>query len=108
IEALARHAPAPSPAPGTRVRADDTLVDARSLLPGMGEPVAVEVPFGSRAIGRTLKQLDLRSMTGASVLAIRRGDRVLVPTGHILAMMGTHEAIGAAPALIELLKPDTE
>jgi CPA2 family monovalent cation:H+ antiporter-2 len=55
-----------------------------------------------------LSQLNLRGVTGASVLAIQRGDEgVLVPTatdvlrvGDVLALTGTHAAIDAARALL--------
>jgi CPA2 family monovalent cation:H+ antiporter-2 len=111
IEALARHAPSPALAQGPRRRSDDTLEDVRTMLPGMGEPFAVEVPVGSRTIGLTLRQIDLRGRTGASVLAIRRGNQALVPTGReaieagdVLAVMGTHEAVDAARELVEELE----
>ncbi|WP_395854947.1 cation:proton antiporter regulatory subunit [Cystobacter fuscus] len=63
---------------------------------------------GSAAVGRTLAELNLRGMTGATVLAIRRGeDKVVVPTadeqlreGDVLALAGTHEAIDSARAVL--------
>jgi CPA2 family monovalent cation:H+ antiporter-2 len=59
-------------------------------------------------VGRTLAELDLRGLTGATVLAItRRAGAVLVPTasetlepGDVLALAGTEEAIAAAQALL--------
>ncbi|MBJ6762268.1 cation:proton antiporter [Myxococcaceae bacterium JPH2] len=87
----------------------DSLADIRALLPGMGDPESISLLQTSPAVGRTLAELDLRGMTGATVLAIRRGDAdVLVPSakevlraGDVLALAGTHEAIDAARAVLE-------
>ncbi len=65
----------------------------------------------SPAIGRTLAQLNLRAITGATVLAIVRHDgRGLVPSadgtlqaGDVLALAGTHEALDSAR---QILGPD--
>jgi CPA2 family monovalent cation:H+ antiporter-2 len=83
----------------------DTL---HAILPGLGEPTPVRLEPGSPAVGRTLAQLNLRGMTGATVLAIRRGeDKLVVPTadeqlqaGDVLALAGTHEAIDSARAVL--------
>jgi CPA2 family monovalent cation:H+ antiporter-2 len=83
----------------------DTL---HAILPGLGEPTPVRLGPGSPAVGRTLAQLNLRGMTGATVLAIRRGeDKLVVPTadeqlqaGDVLALAGTHEAIDSARAVL--------
>lgn len=80
------------------------LAAARQLLPGMGEPTALRVEAGSRAAGRTLGELKLRGRTGATVLALLRGERVvLMPgaqerlePGDVLAASGTAEALDAA------------
>jgi CPA2 family monovalent cation:H+ antiporter-2 len=80
------------------------LSAARQLLPGMGEPTALRVEAGSRAAGRTLGELRLRGRTGATVLALLRGERVvLMPgaqerlePGDLLAASGTAEALDAA------------
>jgi len=40
------------------------------MLPGLGAPRAVKLQPGSRAVGHTLKSLNLRGVTGATVLAI--------------------------------------
>jgi CPA2 family monovalent cation:H+ antiporter-2 len=78
------------------------------MFPGLGEPVAVRLRAGSPAAGLSLSELGVRGKTGASVLAISRGDgSVIVPTaserlreGDILALSGTHEAIEAARELL--------
>jgi CPA2 family monovalent cation:H+ antiporter-2 len=68
----------------------------------------VELEPGNPAVGRTLAEIKLRGLTGATVLAIQRGDEsVLVPSGHerlqagdVLAIAGTREAVEAARELL--------
>jgi monovalent cation:H+ antiporter-2, CPA2 family len=84
------------------------LTSVQRLLPGLGEPTPLELEPSSPAVGRSLSQLNLRGVTGASVLAIQRGEEgVLVPTatdvlraGDVLALTGTHAAIDAARAML--------
>jgi CPA2 family monovalent cation:H+ antiporter-2 len=62
----------------------------------------------SPAVGKTLAELNLRGLTGATVLAIHRGEEnVSVPTawevlraGDVLALAGTHAAVEAAKGLL--------
>jgi CPA2 family monovalent cation:H+ antiporter-2 len=78
------------------------------LLPGLGTPVPVRLDAASPAVGRTLAELDLRGLTGATVLAIGRGAAGLsAPTareklaaGDVLALAGTEEAVAAAKAML--------
>jgi CPA2 family monovalent cation:H+ antiporter-2 len=78
------------------------------LLPGLGEPVSLELDARSAGVDKTLGQLDLRGLTGATVLAIQRaGGGLSVPSAHeilragdVLAIVGTDEAIDAARALL--------
>ena len=87
----------------------DDMARVREALPGLGEPVSVRVPAESTSVERTLAELNLRGLTGATVLAIlRHGEQVLVPSGHerihagdVLAIAGSAEAIAAARELIE-------
>jgi CPA2 family monovalent cation:H+ antiporter-2 len=68
----------------------------------------VQLDAGSPAVGRSLAELNLRGATGATVLAIARGEEgILVPTaqevlraGDVLALAGTHDAIDAARELL--------
>jgi CPA2 family monovalent cation:H+ antiporter-2 len=84
------------------------LEQVHELLPGLGALVAVRLDPGSAAIGRTLAELNLRGLTGATVLAITRGEGgVIIPSatevlraGDVLALAGTHEAIEAAKNLL--------
>lgn len=83
------------------------LEDVNAVLPGLGEPVAVRVRPESIAVGRSLAQLNLRGATGATVLAIRRGDdqiptplgRDVIHAGDIVAVAGARDAIAIARAI---------
>jgi CPA2 family monovalent cation:H+ antiporter-2 len=93
---------------GRESKEKHALVDANQVLTGMGSPVPVEVQPGTAAVGKTLAEIRLRGLTGATVLAIRRDhESVLVPSGHdrlqagdVLAIAGTHEAVEAAKELL--------
>jgi CPA2 family monovalent cation:H+ antiporter-2 len=86
-----------------------TLAHVGQLLPGLGEPEAFQLPPYSAAVGRTLSALDLRGLTGATVLAITRGPReIVLPTagevlaaGDLIALAGTREAVSAAKELLD-------
>jgi len=79
------------------------------LLPGLGEPVPLRLTATSPAVGKTLAEINLRGITGASVLAIARGDQgVIVPTASevlraedVLALAGTHDAVAAATRTLQ-------
>jgi CPA2 family monovalent cation:H+ antiporter-2 len=87
--------------------------DLYRVLPGLGSPVPVRIEAGSPVLGRTLGELDLRGLTGATVLAIVHGrEGVLIPTGHeqlregdLLALAGTREAVEAAQRLLVEKEP---
>jgi CPA2 family monovalent cation:H+ antiporter-2 len=101
VEALARQA-------RREGRKVDPLEQVRELLPGIGDPVAVQLDVRSPGVGRSLAALDLRGLTGATVLAIWRPEGgVLVPgakevlrAGDVLALAGTAEAVEAARQLL--------
>ena len=75
-----------------------------SLLPGLGEFVGLEIERGHLWVGQTLGQVNLRGLTGATVLAIRREHAdVLTPEGKValeaadtLVLAGTKDALAAA------------
>ncbi|HET9635579.1 MAG TPA: cation:proton antiporter [Gemmatimonadaceae bacterium] len=83
------------------------LEDVNAVLPGLGEPVAIRVVPESIAVGRSLAQLNLRGATGATILAIRRGDqqiptplgREVIRANDVLAVAGAHDSIAIARAL---------
>jgi CPA2 family monovalent cation:H+ antiporter-2 len=84
------------------------LDQLHSVLPGLGNPVPMRVAPQSRIVGRDLASINLRSVTGATVLAVIRGDKsTLVPAGDfvvqagdLLALAGSDEALTAARQLI--------
>ena len=85
------------------------LERAYDLLPGLGRPFPVRIGRGSSAAGHSLADLEIRGRTGATVLAITRGEEVvLVPEGRdvlregdVVALAGTHEAVAAARHILE-------
>ena len=89
---------------GPAISEEEGAAQIDRLLPGLGEPFPLRLDESSRAVGKTLAQINLRGVTGASVLAIARSDRgVIVPTasevlrvGDVLALAGTHDAVAAA------------
>jgi CPA2 family monovalent cation:H+ antiporter-2 len=102
IEALRKQAAAPESGNGT------ALTEVEQLLPGLGTIESIRLHPQAPAVGRSLSELNLRGITGATVLAIRRQDQtVVVPTagetlreGDVLALTGSHEAIESARALL--------
>jgi CPA2 family monovalent cation:H+ antiporter-2 len=83
-----------------------------AMLPGLGEPVLMTVAHGGRSAGKTLGELDLRGLTGATVMALTRdadGDRrSFLPTaatrleaGDILAVSGAPDALKAVREIVE-------
>ncbi len=87
---------------------EEGLQQASEILPGLGALTAVRLVAPSPALGRTLADLNLRALTGASVLAITRAEgaviapsaRDILKIGDVLALTGTQEAIAAACALL--------
>ena len=79
------------------------------MLPGIGEPVAMTVASGSQADGQTLADLDMRGITGATILALIRGqEQVVSPrgdvrlhSGDIIAVAGTHDAVDSVRVMVE-------
>ena len=100
-EALLAHARS------TGAPSDRALAQIEALLPGMGTPVLLRLEPTSAAVGRTLAELNLRGRSGATALALVRGERALLPgaddilaAGDVLALTGTHEAIAVATSLL--------
>ncbi|HUO58576.1 MAG TPA: cation:proton antiporter [bacterium] len=99
-EALSSHAP----------RSQDAFLEqVNTVVPGIGAPTSVKVEAGFFASGRSLGELNLRTKTGASIIAISRGtERVLMPSGKetlgqgdTLVLVGTHEAVAQARDLLK-------
>jgi CPA2 family monovalent cation:H+ antiporter-2 len=87
----------------------DALAAARHMIPGLGEPEIVRLTTTSPALGRTLKTLNLRGLTGATVVALQPATSpAVVPTGDeelaagdIVVLAGSTEAVQAARAILE-------
>jgi CPA2 family monovalent cation:H+ antiporter-2 len=92
----------------SRSQEHPTLEQVHALLPGFGALTPVEIEANSPAVGRTLAELNLRGISGASAVAILHGsDGVVVPSGQeqlkqgdVLALAGTHDAIEKARRLL--------
>ncbi len=97
IEALGRQSAVESVGPES----------TQSLLPGFGPLTPVKLDKTSPAVGKTLVEINLRALSGASVITILRGGAGMRPTGKealeegdVLALAGTHVALDAAMALL--------
>src|SRR6185369_7524460 len=100
---------------GADRRAAPSLGPVHALLPGLGEPVPFRLEATSPAVDRTLAELNLRGVTGATVLTITRGDEGagFVPTaqerlrgGDVLTLAGTHEAVERAKTILGTVRND--
>ncbi len=87
----------------------ESLEEVQRMLPGLGTLVPVRVSASSAAVGLSLAELNLRGRTGATAVALSRGntDQIVFPTakvvlhdGDLLALTGSHEAIVAATGLL--------
>lgn len=105
VEVLARQLGSKPPATDA---ANPDLQQLHQILPGLGAPQPIRVRAGTHAVDKTLAELNLRGLTGATVLAIiREHGGVLTPTGRetlqagdLLAVAGTAEAIESAELLL--------
>jgi CPA2 family monovalent cation:H+ antiporter-2 len=98
----------------TSSRSDElsrTMEHVSAALPGLGEPTLVVLPAAGSVVGRTLADLDLRGLTGATILAIFRsagdGRETLVPSGRerlrggdVLAIAGPHDSVSSARLIL--------
>jgi CPA2 family monovalent cation:H+ antiporter-2 len=112
VEALVAQARRGGPQAGNSANVGAGRVDAlrrvSQMAPGLGEPTPVELDASSRAVGKSLADLNLRGLTGATVLAITRGEEgLLVPkldvilrAGDVLALAGTRDAVDAARRIL--------
>jgi CPA2 family monovalent cation:H+ antiporter-2 len=93
---------------GSTTPSHDAMTRMQAMLPGLGEPVALTVDGGSTAAGRTLADLDMRGVTGATVLAILHGEeRIASPRGEsrldagdTIAVAGTQSAVDAVREMV--------
>ncbi len=86
----------------------EALDQMEQVLPGLGDLAPFALDDGNPWIGHSLAEINLRAVTAATVLAIRRGeDAVLTPDGSqrlnlgdVLILTGTHDAIDSARRLL--------
>jgi CPA2 family monovalent cation:H+ antiporter-2 len=84
------------------------LAEVEAILPGFTGLTPIKLGDQAPAVGKSLAELDLRAKTGASVLAITRGDtgtanpspREPLRGGDVLAVAGSAEAIASARELL--------
>ncbi len=75
----------------------------------MGHIVPFRVEPGSRCIGKSVGELKVRSMTGAVILVLTRGEgnsflpvkTDVLQAGDVLTLAGTPEAVEAARSILE-------
>jgi len=98
-----------------------TMEHVALMLPGLGDPEVVRIAVNSPAVNKSLAELNIRGLTGATVLCITRSEasaaaedalQVGVPSGRqrlyvgdILALAGSHESISAARLLLVPVDP---
>jgi CPA2 family monovalent cation:H+ antiporter-2 len=88
---------------------EEDLHTVERMLPGIGALAPITITPASRGAGRTLAELNLRGLTGATVVAIYRdGSRKVYPDGHerleegdVVAVAGSQHAVDAASRLLE-------
>ncbi|MEW6774933.1 MAG: cation:proton antiporter [Bdellovibrionota bacterium] len=96
---------------------EGALAEAQELLAGMGSPEPVSLPPASPVLEKSLGEVNLRGLTGATVLAIFRGRegresvqmpgaREILRAGDTLVLTGSPDAIASAKRL--LLAPTVE
>ena len=112
VEALVTQARGGGPSVGSNAHVGASRTDAlrrvSQMAPGLGEPTPVELDASSAAVGKSLADLNLRGITGATVLAITRGEEgLIVPTsdvvlraGDVVALAGTRDAVDAARRIL--------
>jgi CPA2 family monovalent cation:H+ antiporter-2 len=93
---------------GSQAGAAGDFARLRELLPGLGLTIPFRVEPGHFAAGRKMAEVNLGSLTGATVLVLLRKDgESLVPTGKdtvapgdVLALAGTPEAVESARRIL--------
>ena len=79
------------------------LDDAQALLPGLGELHAITLKSKSPAVGKTLSEINLRGLTGAAVILIRRGDQAITaPVGVEILAVGDQLVLSGSLRAVRL------
>ncbi|HEX9166133.1 MAG TPA: cation:proton antiporter [Gemmatimonadales bacterium] len=87
---------------------EHSLEMVQEMLPGLGTIVPFHVEPMSAGVGLSLGELNLRGLTGVTVVAVIRGNQRMVfpkadeviQEGDVLALTGSHESIAAAHRLL--------
>ena len=87
---------------------NNTVRQLQESLPGLGKLHPVALDSSHISVGKTLSELNLHSLTGASVIAIiRQTEGIVVPSGSVmlkagdtLALIGTEEAVQSAKEIL--------
>lgn len=83
----------------------DGILYARELLAGMGSPEPVNIPAGSPVVGKTLGEINLRGLTGATALAISHGsEAVQMPSAQEVLRADDTIILTGSPAAINAAK----
>ena len=88
--------------------------DLQTLLGGLGAWTAERIADSDACVGKTLAQLNLRGLTGATVLAIKRqgagistpGAKDTLHGGDVLVLAGSAESIKNAALLLHGFSPE--
>ena len=88
----------------------DALRKIQKLLPGLGHIVRLRLGPDCFSVGRTLAEMNVGSLSGATILVILRGgEKAMIPSGKdilqagdVLALAGTPEAVDAARKILIL------
>jgi len=91
---------------------DQEQPSMEKMLPGLGAITPITLSETSAVIGKTLGQINLRGLTGATVIAIssKEGNNVfpsgntVLYAGNILTLTGSQEAIDLARRILEVKK----
>jgi CPA2 family monovalent cation:H+ antiporter-2 len=92
----------------------DALRKIQKLLPGLGHIVRLRLRPDNFSVGRTLAELNVGSLSGATILVILRGgEKAMIPSGKdnlqagdVLALAGTPDAVEAARRIL-ILGPES-
>jgi CPA2 family monovalent cation:H+ antiporter-2 len=88
--------------------------EVKKLMPGLGNTATVQLTPRAPSVGKSLKEIGLRGATGATVIAIERGETDVVyphadevlQMGDVLVLTGTDAAVAAARELLSGPPPE--
>jgi monovalent cation:H+ antiporter-2, CPA2 family len=108
VQAIGRQTSRGRAMEAVQVETQQKLDEVNRIITGIGSPVSIEIQAGTSVVGKTLAEIKLRGLTGATILAIERdGESVVVPAGNerlragdVLALAGTSASVEAARELL--------